>query len=210
MREFNPPPGTLNASGKLKAFIRHRSSSEGGSDSGLGELSGGCGGGDPSRKRSWPTFSTGEVQAFVEKWRVDESAEHMLVSLPEDILADVMKEFNPPPGTWNPSGRLQAFVKARIERDKAPEPHQTNIYATLTGGSHDEGTNVAVRSFIERWRLDSKSEAMLMGLTQDLLTTVIASFEPDAATRNRNAKLASWVRFLQSSQGGGEQKRPRY
>jgi len=220
MREFNPPPGTLNASGKLKAFIRHRAASggEGGGDGGRGgEL-----GGDGSRKRSWPTFSTGEVATFVEKWRLDESAEHTLMSLPEDVLADVIKEFNPPPGTWNPSGRLHSFVKARMEKsarmDGMAQEGATNPYTVgdsysalaIAGGSHDEATLLTVRAFIEKWGLDNKSEEMLLNLSQELLATVVASFEPDAATRNRNAKLASWVRFLQQSQSGGDLKRARY
>jgi len=198
MRDFNPPAGTLNISGKFKAFLRNqRSSGEGDSSAGFGDL----GGGDGSRKRAWPTFSTGEVAAFVEKWKMDESAEHTLMSLPEDVLADVIREFNPPPGTWNPSGRLLAFVRTRLDKDKVADP-------SLGGGVHDESVSENVRAFAERWGLDGKSQAMLMNLSQDLLNTVMTSFEPDASTRNYNAKLASWVRFLQQSQGGV--KRPRY
>jgi len=217
IREFKPPPGTLNVSGKLKAFIRHRGANEEvdnvGQNVGQGELL--LGGGDGGRKRAWPTFSTGIVQAFVEKWRLDETAEHTLMSLPEDVLADVIQEFNPPPGTYNPSGRLHAFVRTRVDRDKPSDPMQT-LQASLgfggaVGGVQDESVNLDVRAFVDRWGLDGKSQMLLTGLPQDLLAIVMTSFEPDATTRNRNAKLASWIRFLQTSQGqGGEAKRPRY
>jgi len=209
MSEFNPPPGTLNASGKLKAFIRnHRGAQEATGDSGYGELSGGGGkgggkGGGNGQNHSWPTFSTGNVKAFVEKWHLDESAEQTLLGLPEDVLADVMREFNPPPGTWNPSGRLNAFVRARMPDSQA----DSNSYGGAAGGASDDPT---IRAFVDHWGLDGKSEEMLRGLSQDLLSTVISGFEPDATTRNRNAKLASWIRFLQTSQSGGDSKRARY
>lgn len=209
MRDFNPPPGTLNASGKLKAFIRHKTANgEAGDVSAPGPIQMGGHGADGGRngKRAWPTFSTGELGAFVEKWKVDESAEHTLHSLPEDVLADVMRDFNPPPGTWNPSGRLHAFIRARMEKDKGADAFQaTESYGAVAAG----GDDLLVKGFVEKWGLDGKSEQLLQGLSQDMLHTIISSFEPDAATRNRNAKLASWVRFLQQSQGGVP-KRPRY
>merc|ERR1719193_2561014 len=79
-------------------------------------------------------------------------------------------------------------------------------YVDPDGGRASGGD--AVAAFIAQWDLDHRSEDMLRGLPEDLLQRVLSSFEPDRNTRNRNARLASWVKILQG-ESGPDRKRPR-
>lgn len=206
MAEFSPPMGTLNVSGKLMAFIRTMASAAG------------KGGGPrpPLHQRGGPD-PEGALREFKARWRLDSEALGLLESLPEDVRLGIIQDFQPRSDTWNPSGRLHAFVRARLKElelegvsvaTESLPPWRTSKLASERGRSNaPEGDDVD--EFVTRWELDRSSEEMLRALPDDIRSRVLSSFEPQPNTRNRNARLATWVRSLQSQMGGGEQKRPR-
>jgi len=250
MEEFDPPPSTANPSGKLKAFIRTRMASAGGGgggggrrgpptgeldhrgpqrgggggradDQGYGGGGSGGGGGEPS-KRPRDAGSSEDVDAFIDRWRLDAEAQQTLSELPEEVLAAVVRDFDPPPDTFNVSAKLKAFARTRLKEVVGGGGGGEDGYRGGGGGggkgNRDTGSDrgrdrvssssPAVGDFAARWGLDDKSEQMLSGLPQDLLEHVLATFEPHHTTNNPNAKLAAWVRALQT-EGGGDRKRQR-
>jgi len=198
MAEFDPPAGTMNVSGKLSAFIRSKQfmAAEGGGPTG------------PTRSRS-ASNEEGALLEFQARWGLDSDAVNLLWSLPGDLRQEVIQNFQPRSDTWNPSGRLHAFVRARLkelEIDGTFEPTDgvSRLPAEAAGPDRDD-----VDEFVAWWGLDRSSEDLLRSLSEDVRTHVISSFEPQHNTRNRNAKLATWVRSLQTQMAGGDPKRAR-
>jgi len=205
--EFNPPPGTVNASGKLTAFIRTKMREDGGS---------GSGGGGMRRQHADP------VAEFAGHWRLDAEADQLFRSLPWDAQEGVMRDFNPRSDTQNCSAKLQSFIRTRLgqgafgsEADsrgkgKPPLANPRPRLSDATGGlgkrkAHSDGDPIG--DFVQKWGLDERSESMVRSLPEEVSDSVLANFEPQAGTRNPNAKLATWVRSLQ--QAGPSTKRPR-
>jgi len=226
--EFNPPPGTLNVSGKLKGFIRAKV----GTNHAGGSAGGGGGGGGaglpplvplPAVNRPRPTSARsvdgsgghGLIAEFVSNWQLDAEAEAMLRGLPEDVLDAVVRDFRPPMGTRNPSGKLHAFVRARLADSPAGAagggggsgPSASGALSRpppLDGGGEDFCGDDVVRDFVLRWNLDPSSESLMRSLPEDVLQRVVQGFAPEANTRNPNAKLAMWVRSITRPGGLGE------
>lgn len=223
MADFHPPPGTLNVSGKLFAFISKRAAEFRGSGGGpatrppedrrrprgQGGLPRAAGGG-PRRGR--------DMLRFMEDWKLDGEASRLMEAMPEDMRQDVMRCFQPPPGTWNFSGRFVAFVRARLKEqgyDVTGGDLMAVIAEVSSSGQQADADDVAdvddLTDFIQRWGVDRTNEARIRELPQELQDHVFAEFAPPRETRNINAKLATWMRKLTaSSTGDPEAKRARH
>jgi hypothetical protein len=179
---FNPPPNTLNASGKLTAFIRTVAKQDGGSA--------------PSRKRPLAD----PILEFTSHWQLDGEAEQILRSLPWDKAEDVMNSFQPPPDTRNYSARFHTFARSRLaalENGKGKSKGDSGpprVSRDKIASSWDS----AISDFIAQWGLDEASDNLLRSLPEDMQEQVLLGFEPEVGTRNPNAKLATWVRSLRN------------
>jgi len=184
--EFDPPPGTANPSGKLMAFIRARSSDNGASI--------------PGRRRHFAD----RIASFIQTWQLDTDAEQLIRSVAPNMQEDLMQSFQPRADTRNYSARFQTFARARLaEMNNAGTSRKRAFDDADASGGWSEGSTERidgrpdVTEFVHRWGLDDRSENLLLSLSEDVLTQVIAQFQPDEYTRNPNAKLASWVKSLQ-------------
>jgi len=227
MAEFSPPPDTLNASGKLIAFMRGKMAEQG-----LGGLGGkgagkSGGGGAVKRPRADP------IAGFIMHWGLDAEAQQLLYDLPWDVQEGVMQEFMPPPGTQNYSGKFVSFLKKRLggsiggflakgggkqkgppDLSAAPDLWWENQRSVDAQGglggipprhgrppsSQAHVKNDEVGNFVQHWGLDATSEDLVRSLPEDILVQVLDGFQPQAGTRNPNAKLATWVRSLRQDE----------
>lgn len=215
MAEFSPPAGTLNVSGKLSAFIRAKLLA--GAEAGAAKpyaAANSAHAAHSSRSGLGSRGSEGALQEFATRWRLDNEAVQLLQRLPEDVRSGVIQDFQPRSDTWNFSGKLHAFVRARLkeldlEGLGAGPPASAPWGAELgAAAAPDEASGDDVADFVARWGLDRSSEELLRQLPAEMQEHVLSSFEPQANTRNRNAKLVTWVRSLQAA-AAGEAKRPR-
>mmetsp|Transcript_102904 Transcript_102904/g.286595 ORF Transcript_102904/g.286595 Transcript_102904/m.286595 type:complete len:577 (-) Transcript_102904:212-1942(-) len=185
MAEFSPPAGTLNVSGKFSAFIRGKLATTG--DGGVCRAS--------THARSSPDPERA-LQDFIARWRLDSEAAHLLRSLPQNVRVSVILDFQPKSDTWNPSGRLHAFVRARLkelglEVTAAAGPVQRVSEPMVDDATESSVAYIApdddVAEFVEHWGLDRTSEELLRGLPE---AEPWASDDPTAHTMGTAATCA--------------------
>lgn len=189
LADFNPPPDTRNVSGKLTAFIRHmgQDGARGGRGSGM------------KRPRADP------VEEFASRWQIDEDAQRLLHSLPRDVQESVMRDFQPPSGTLNYSGKLCSFIRTRLNPSSSMKG-QADPRGGFAGGgysrdSRHKRSSDPIADFVQQWDLDSGSEKLVRSLPDDLQREVFENFQPEPGTRNPNAKLATWIKTIRGDEG---------
>merc|ERR1712023_597116 len=136
------------------------------------------GGGGVKRPRADP------VAQFVEQWGIDADAEQRLRSLPGELQDEVIASFHPPPNTVNFSGKLISFIRQRQQGGG-----DTGARSSPSQVQWHEPAD-PIGDFVSQWGLDSTSDGLLRSLEEDLLNDVLMNFQPQAGTRNPNAKLA--------------------
>jgi len=97
LQGFSPGAKTRNVGGRLKAYVRLKSASNGN-----------------SKLASVVAVPEEALSSFIEKWSLDAQASEWLRQLPADVLEGVLSTFNPPGETRNMTGRLKAFTKHRL------------------------------------------------------------------------------------------------
>merc|ERR1719456_710288 len=86
-------------------------------------------------------------------------------------------------------------------------PSQAKDGCKGKGAGKAQSKRDPISGFVNQWGLDADSESLVRSLPQDLQDEVLTNFQPQAGTRNPNAKLATWVRSIR--QEGGAPKRAR-
>eukprot|EP00931_Biecheleriopsis_adriatica_P070905 TRINITY_DN4473_c0_g1_i7.p1 TRINITY_DN4473_c0_g1~~TRINITY_DN4473_c0_g1_i7.p1 ORF type:complete len:400 (-),score=85.24 TRINITY_DN4473_c0_g1_i7:112-1311(-) len=89
MQDFAPPPDTHNINAKLMSFLKSVVTGAG------------------------KAAKADAIIDFANHWELDSGAIIAVQSLSPWIQDEVMRDFDPPPGTKNVSGKLMAFIKQR-------------------------------------------------------------------------------------------------
>eukprot|EP00931_Biecheleriopsis_adriatica_P070903 TRINITY_DN4473_c0_g1_i3.p1 TRINITY_DN4473_c0_g1~~TRINITY_DN4473_c0_g1_i3.p1 ORF type:complete len:400 (-),score=79.20 TRINITY_DN4473_c0_g1_i3:112-1311(-) len=89
MQDFAPPPDTHNINAKLMSFLKSVVTGAG------------------------KAAKADAIIDFANHWELDSAAIIAIQSLSPGIQDEVMRDFDPPPGTKNVSGKLMAFIKQR-------------------------------------------------------------------------------------------------
>uniref|UniRef100_A0A7S1M287 Uncharacterized protein n=1 Tax=Alexandrium catenella TaxID=2925 RepID=A0A7S1M287_ALECA len=208
IEQFDPKGDTMNINGKLCAFARSIAAGTGRQGQGV-------------------------VESFAQHWGLDAGTAQFLKSLPEEVLAIVIQQFDPMAGTRDVCGRLKMFAKGILakhsvggEHVPAPEPepfrgvqgrefHEAapgtaSLDSALAAGAAEAqaaamvASDPAVADFVVRWSLDASCVQMLESLPEDARMKVLEQFDPRGNTRNISAKLRAFANTVVSGQGRGQ------
>eukprot|EP00931_Biecheleriopsis_adriatica_P076059 TRINITY_DN49808_c0_g1_i1.p1 TRINITY_DN49808_c0_g1~~TRINITY_DN49808_c0_g1_i1.p1 ORF type:complete len:584 (+),score=123.06 TRINITY_DN49808_c0_g1_i1:32-1753(+) len=179
VREFEPNEDTQNIVGKLKGFARSIESRQRGV--------GGHGHQERQERNGSYQASRGagdrSLYDFVRRWGAEESYD-FLRELPVGVQRRVMEEFVPKKDTRDVNGKLRSFARS---------------VASAWGDKEEIG------DFVATWGLSEGSRKLLEDLPEDVLTTVLAEFEPNRNTANVDGKLRTFAQGILSKREGGLQ-----
>lgn len=170
VQQFDPKEDTQNVNAKMRGFAKSIQARFPGAvtgDAGLGSrqvvnaaaAAAGIGAYDQS------------LNDFIMRWGIEQNAHDLLRSLPPDVQATVMAQFDPKGDTKNVTGKLLGFARS-----------------VAAGRQHLHKMQI-VDSFAMYWGLDEGTVAFLHGLPEEVKAKVIQEFDPKAGTRDVNGKL---------------------
>jgi len=166
IQEFAPKEGTGNIIAKLRAFARSIETRY--AETGVDAVA--------------PSAPAMQTEAFAQHWQLEENSRALLYSLPPDVQATVVEQFDPKGESVNVNGKFIAFARSVLGRRQ---------YA------HPQGYVAnAVDDFAQCWGLDEDTREYLRSLPPDVRVTVIEQFDPAAGTQDINAKLRGFARGI--------------
>eukprot|EP00746_Dinoflagellata_sp_MGD_P146039 gnl/MRDRNA2_/MRDRNA2_78573_c0_seq2.p1 gnl/MRDRNA2_/MRDRNA2_78573_c0~~gnl/MRDRNA2_/MRDRNA2_78573_c0_seq2.p1 ORF type:complete len:328 (+),score=59.96 gnl/MRDRNA2_/MRDRNA2_78573_c0_seq2:82-1065(+) len=181
VEQFKPPHGVTDFNGRFQRFMANRENSI--HDVGMGGI------GDAS---SGP--SQQEVTKFGQKWGVDNKVMQMILGMPKIVQAEIIRGFNPPPGSQNPSGRLVNYAKNLLQGHKARAKAQV-----MGTGDHDD----EISQYCKIKGLDAGCEMELRKYPIEHARRAMNSFRPPEGTSNYNGRFISFLKKMPEDDGLG-------
>eukprot|EP00440_Ansanella_granifera_P028399 gb/GFBE01030863.1/.p1 GENE.gb/GFBE01030863.1/~~gb/GFBE01030863.1/.p1 ORF type:complete len:588 (+),score=97.15 gb/GFBE01030863.1/:1-1764(+) len=97
INNFKPPPGTMNVSGKMTAFLKRLRSKT-----------------DQRQNHDSTVVTSPEVDQFIAHWGLDGGAAQALRRLPKDVRQAVMVGFNPSGRTQSVNGKFISYLQSVV------------------------------------------------------------------------------------------------
>eukprot|EP00746_Dinoflagellata_sp_MGD_P003946 gnl/MRDRNA2_/MRDRNA2_107629_c0_seq1.p1 gnl/MRDRNA2_/MRDRNA2_107629_c0~~gnl/MRDRNA2_/MRDRNA2_107629_c0_seq1.p1 ORF type:complete len:742 (+),score=159.66 gnl/MRDRNA2_/MRDRNA2_107629_c0_seq1:68-2293(+) len=203
-QNFAPSRDTVNVDAKLRSFVKANFESNP-----LGAAQMQAGGTKRTYNTAFQATQGGvqphDVEIFCQTWGVDEGCRAKLMSLDEETLRGVLTDFAPGGATQNVNAKLTSFIKNR-SAGKGPGKGHGSEAPGMYGGGYAGGmwpSQNPIDEFVSKWGLDEKSRAALQGLDEGTLLRVFQGFDPAPSTRNKDAKLAMWLKSIPAADGAG-------
>lgn len=151
-----------------------------------------------------PEVSAEDIQAFVQRWGLDERSAEALLAAPPPAQAAVLSSFESGQKVHNVNAKMMAFLRQMVRRCKReaggtsgfiapaapglPEPEGRR--ALVAAPSEDE-----VNTFIAKWNLPQEAAMKLGELPADLQIKALADFSP-LPPDTAEAKFSGFIRSL--------------
>jgi len=213
IREFDPRGGTRDINGKLRMFAKGivNGHTQVGATRHAPEVADGFGapvetdevlGQSPLVNSVGSRFKA--ISAFVARWDLDDNAVSLLESLPGDVCATVLEEFDPRDGTRNIGGKLAAFAntvlngkgrgKGRVSDAYGGRP-QAPVRQIAAVASEAEPTEEQEDEFLMAWGLTEHEQArnVLKRLHGHVRARVMQEFAPGEGTRDVFGKFCGFA-----------------
>eukprot|EP00405_Crypthecodinium_cohnii_P045887 CAMPEP_0206574286 /NCGR_PEP_ID=MMETSP0325_2-20121206/29354_1 /ASSEMBLY_ACC=CAM_ASM_000347 /TAXON_ID=2866 /ORGANISM="Crypthecodinium cohnii, Strain Seligo" /LENGTH=299 /DNA_ID=CAMNT_0054078859 /DNA_START=355 /DNA_END=1254 /DNA_ORIENTATION=- len=135
-----------------------------------------------------PTVASG-LDEFCSRWR-------------EEILQGVIKDFEPPPGTFDLSSAVRDFAERRRFPDVKTEKvsSQSSRHRGHQKWKHRGDVSSEIREFTERWGLDDQCAVTLSRSSKEIQWHAIHNFAPRSEAKNPSSKFMAWLRFQQQNE----------
>lgn len=112
---------------------------------------------------------------FQARWSLSAAAMERLQTLPEDLLAEVLEKFAPPPSTRDFSAKLMFFIDNFIQAEQ-------------------HGESEKLQGFAEHWGLNDIARRKLCSIPIEEQEQVIREFNPGPNTRDVSGKLMGFIK----------------
>lgn len=134
-----------------------------------------------------------DVDAFVQKWDLDERSRGVFEGLPPKDQAKVIAGFSPAADTQNMNARFMVWVRTQVRVRAASGQKRGGARAKATSAV-EGATDEQLSAFTDRWSLDAESAKLLRDSSPVVQKAVIAGFAPRSGTLDVGSKFAAYVK----------------